>query len=246
MKLFTYIDFLAYMGIGSAHPGGFKLTEKILKGENISQEQKLLDVGCGTGITASYIAKEIGGKVTAIDLHPEMIKKARRRIEQEHLPIHLIQANAEALPFDQQSYDYVLTESVTAFTTIPNSLQEYFRVLKKNGVLILLEMTTESDLTNEEKEEIQQLYGINEVLSKQEWITKLQKAGFHSIEILYTGNPQEQLNTEIKGEVLDQQIPVFEPSEYIDPLIYGIWTEHEIALHKYATKLGHCVFRAIR
>ncbi len=45
----TYIDFLAYYGIGSAHPGGFTLTKQLLAQLPLRQGADVLEIGCGTG-----------------------------------------------------------------------------------------------------------------------------------------------------------------------------------------------------
>ncbi|HHY74823.1 MAG TPA: class I SAM-dependent methyltransferase [Bacillus bacterium] len=246
MKTYSYLDFLAYMGIGSAHPGGFHITEKILKNENIKPQHHVLDVGCGTGITSAYLARQWNCQVSAIDIHPEMIKKAQRRFIFEGLPIQLVQGNAEHLPFKKETFDYVITESVTAFTTIPLSLQEYSRVLKKDGVLIMLEMTALADLTDYEKNEIEELYDISEILDKNEWTIKLTQAGFDNVTIIHTGSPLQQEQPETFGENSGNFVPIIEPSEQIEPSIYETWSKHELLLRKYAEKLGYSVFRAIR
>ncbi|WP_458413634.1 class I SAM-dependent methyltransferase [Schinkia sp. CFF1] len=246
MKTYSYVDFLAYMGIGSAHPGGFVLTEKMIKNEKLKSGHKVLDVGCGTGITPAYIAKYYNCDVSAIDLHPEMVKKAKRRFQSEGLPIHLYQGNAEQLPFETETFDFVLTESVTAFTDIHSSLKEYFRVLKKDGVLLMLEMTALADLTDQEKTEIKELYGINKVFDQKDWHNQLTQIGFHPITIIHIGNPLQQASSSATGENQDFMIPIFEPSEQIDASIYEVWSKHELLVLKYAAKLGYSVFRAIR
>ena len=75
----AYIDILAYFGIGGAHPGGFNLTQSILDAENIPPTQSVLDIGCGTGQTAAFLAERFNCQVTAIDKHPVMVQKARIR-----------------------------------------------------------------------------------------------------------------------------------------------------------------------
>lgn len=55
MKRNTYIDFLAYYGIGSAHPGGFTLTKQLLAQLPFRHGANVLEIGCGTGKTAKDI-----------------------------------------------------------------------------------------------------------------------------------------------------------------------------------------------
>lgn len=58
MKRNTYIDFLAYYGIGSAHPGGFTLTKQLLAQLPFRHGANVLEIGCGTGKTAKIYGEE--------------------------------------------------------------------------------------------------------------------------------------------------------------------------------------------
>jgi len=55
---YTYLNCLAELGVGGAHPGGFKLTQDILSAEHIGKKTTVLDAGCGTGQTAAYVAQQ--------------------------------------------------------------------------------------------------------------------------------------------------------------------------------------------
>ena len=51
----SYLDLLAYFGIGGAHPGGFNLTQSLLEDENIQPVDSVLDIGCGTRTDGSFL-----------------------------------------------------------------------------------------------------------------------------------------------------------------------------------------------
>ncbi|WP_153064477.1 class I SAM-dependent methyltransferase, partial [Bacillus thuringiensis] len=97
MKRNTYIDFLAYYGIGSAHPGGFTLTKQLLAQPSIfyllpfKYGANVLEIGCGTGKTAAYMTSEFGYKVTTVEKNEIMIQKAKDRWLFEGLDIQLIE-----------------------------------------------------------------------------------------------------------------------------------------------------------
>ena len=62
----------------------------------------------------------------------------------------------------------VISESVTtAFTNIPNTLSEYYRILTIGGVLITIDMTAEIPLQQRELNVITDLYGISNVLTEE-------------------------------------------------------------------------------
>ena len=74
-----YFELLAWLGIGSSHPGRFPATLKNLSTMDIKAEVLLLDAGCGSGLTACYLAKTKGCRVIGVDINPQMIEKARLR-----------------------------------------------------------------------------------------------------------------------------------------------------------------------
>ena len=182
----NYLDLVANFGIGGAHPGGFSLTQSILENETIQPYESVLDIGCGTGQTAAFLAQRFQCQVTAVDNHPIMLKKARERFESIDSPILVIEGDAQNLKLTDNSFDLIIAESVISFTTISKTLNELSRVLKSGGRLILIEMTAEQSLSEEIRKKASSLYGINEILNEQEWKSKLQQAGFTQIEIIDT------------------------------------------------------------
>ncbi|MCT8138775.1 class I SAM-dependent methyltransferase [Anaerobacillus sp. CMMVII] len=235
MRKFTYTDMIAHLGISSAHPGGSMLTRKIFASENIMPDMKLLDIGCGTGETATFLAKEYNCEIIAIDTHSTMINKAKKRFDNAGLAIKLIKANAEKLPFSDGIFDYIIAESVITFTHSNLSLPEFARVLKKSGKLLAIEMTAEEKLSATEKKEISQVYGVKQVLLETEWKEKFANAGFSEVII-------EQDNERSNQIVSDNN----DPSDFIDPKLFGILQSHTELLQKYSGRLGYRVFRCIK
>ena len=127
----NYLDLVANFGIGGAHPGGFSLTQSILENENIQPYESVLDIGCGTGQTAAFLAQRFQCQVTAVDNHPIMIKKARERFESNDSTILVIEGDAQNLNLMDNSFDLIIAESVISFTTISKTLNELIQSLKK-------------------------------------------------------------------------------------------------------------------
>lgn len=240
MKQQSYLDFLAQMGISSAHPGGFVLTKAILDREALTSEIEVLDVGCGTGRTSEYIANTYHSHVTALDAHPVMLEKAAKRFEKCPYPIKLVEGNVEELPFSDNSFDMIIAESVTAFTNIPVTLSEYYRVLKPGGKLIDIEMTSEMKLIPEAIEEIKQLYGTKQVLTESEWTELFGKIGYTNL-VSYKG---ENLDKNAEKPEANVDASQFLFSETLDLENFKVWLNHVTLMNKYQNVLKYRVYRA--
>jgi ubiquinone/menaquinone biosynthesis C-methylase UbiE len=239
----TYQDALAVYGIGGAHPGGLALTKNILKEENITSRSNILDAGCGTGQTSAFLSKSFRCSVTALDKHPTMIQKAKQRFSNEQLPIKAIQGNVENLPFSDASFDFVLSESVTAFTSIAVSLTEFCRVLKPGGVLFMIEMTAEKPLQPSELNDIKRVYGISKVLLEKEWIHQLHLSGFSEAAAIFSNTVQSELQ---KDSLQEDDYPEYQISDPVDPQLEELLHEHMNISYLYKNILGYRVYRAVR
>ncbi|MFD3445688.1 class I SAM-dependent methyltransferase [Microbacteriaceae bacterium 4G12] len=235
MKRYSYIDLIALLGVGSAHPGGFMLTKQTLQSVYISPSTRVLDVGCGTGRTAVYIAKLYGCPVTALDNHRFMLEKAQKHIQREGVPVRLVEGNVEQLPFHSDSFDIALSESVLIFTDSTKALQELYRVLSHTGKAIIIEMTVERLLHPKEKEEIQGVYGVQDILTERQWVEKLYQAGFSRVHKLGGGTVASTIPTYTEQ-------PDWDFSPQMDSVAYTVWTNHETIIRKYCHLLGHRTF----
>ncbi|MGE8203947.1 class I SAM-dependent methyltransferase [Heyndrickxia sp. NPDC080065] len=235
----SYQDALAYYGVGGAHPGGLSLTKQILKFEKINPSTKILDAGCGTGQTAAYLEETYKCDVTVLDSHPIMLEKAKQRFKYAHLPIKVLRGSVEDLPFADDSFDLIISESVIAFTNINKTLSEYFRVLKKEGILINIDMTAEIPLTHSDSLLFSEVYGISKLNTEEEWLSALHSAGFRKVDILSTDTIFSHLQKNI-----DQ--PEFNLSDSIDPQLMDIMLKHQDITTKFSKKIGYRVFRSTR
>lgn len=231
-----YIDFLAKLAIDNAHPGGHRLTESIIGQSKIQGGQRVLDVGCGTGATADFLAKETAGEVTAIDLHPKMVELAKQRADKSPADFRVLKASAEALPFKPGTFDWLISESVTAFTHPEKSIPEYHRVLRSDGRLIAIEMTIEHPLPEDDKKAICGLYGVSDLYTEQDWKKRMEEAGFASIECLTEADlPERPQETEM---------PVYQMNAALDAEAIEVWLEHLNMMQTYKDVLTYRIYRA--
>jgi ubiquinone/menaquinone biosynthesis C-methylase UbiE len=129
--------------IDEFHVRGRNATVDLARDLGLDKNMRVLDVGCGLGGAARYLAHTFGCHVTGVDLNPDYCRVAAdltRRIGLESL-VSFQQGNATNLPFPDASFDIVWTQH-TAMNVPDKSLfyQELWRVLKPGGRLALYDI----------------------------------------------------------------------------------------------------------
>ncbi len=126
--------------------------EKIIERSGIKPGMTVIDLGCGSGVFTSFVARIVGeqGKVYAVDIQPAMLRQLERKLakveNQDIRNIELKQASAYELPFEDGTVDLVYM--VTVLPEIPDrgrALREIRRVLKPGGILAVTEFLPDPD-----------------------------------------------------------------------------------------------------
>ncbi|HPU35326.1 MAG TPA: class I SAM-dependent methyltransferase [Bacillota bacterium] len=115
-------------------PGGFTLTNRALSFCSFSPQDRILDVGCGTGATVEHLINNYKLRATGVDPSPLLLECGK----QKNPGLPLIQAVGEELPFADGEFDGVFAEC--SFSLLKNARQalgEFYRVLKPNGRLVI-------------------------------------------------------------------------------------------------------------
>jgi ubiquinone/menaquinone biosynthesis C-methylase UbiE len=108
---------------------------RLVKFAGVHAGQRVLDVGCGTGVVALTSAR-MGAKVTGLDLTPELLGRARFNSEVAGLDVDWHEGDAEKLPFADASFDVVLSQYGHMFAPRPEvAVSEMLRVLKPGGTI---------------------------------------------------------------------------------------------------------------
>lgn len=101
----------------------------------VSKGHKVLDVACGTGVVAVTAALH-GAEVSAIDICPKLLERAEENSKIAGTEISFKEGDAEALPYPDQSFDFVLSQFGHMFAPRPEVVtSEMLRVLKKGGTI---------------------------------------------------------------------------------------------------------------
>ena len=143
----------------------------------------VLDVSSGRGTQAIYYAREFGVNVTGIDISADMLRVAKRNVQENRLQhrVNFLQGDSQSLPFEENSFDAVINECAVG---IPDDsqmvLKEMVRVAKPGGVIVIHESTWRKNLSDSEKDELSERYG-KTPLEYKEWIGLLETAGVKEI-----------------------------------------------------------------
>jgi len=133
--MITCLDMI--WGEGFMAPGGEGNIDNIVEGFDL-RGKKILDIGCGQGRPACYLAEKYGAYVVGTDLEKALIDRSKQRAKEMFLSdqtsFKLVKPGP--LNFADESFDYVISSG--AFTQISDKLSMYkecLRVLKPSGIL---------------------------------------------------------------------------------------------------------------
>lgn len=116
---------------------------RCIREARLSSGMKVLDIASGTADLAIEMAKRVGpGNVTATDINHEMLAIGAKRLHAAGYPSAVVEADAEELPFADDSFDRVTVSfGIRNMTHKDRALKEMFRVLKPGGRLLVLEFS---------------------------------------------------------------------------------------------------------
>jgi SAM-dependent methyltransferase len=118
----------------------------------------VLDVGSGAGtdslVAAQMVAPE--GRVTGVDMTPEMLAKARAAaVEMGATNVEFVEGEAERLPFENESFDVVISNGVIDLAPDKDAVfSEVHRVLRPGGRIQIADVTIQNPVSEEGRRKI--------------------------------------------------------------------------------------------
>jgi len=184
-------DFMAnYVGMTVLHPGGLLATNKLAEKCHITRDSKVLDIGCGKGTSAVYLAKQFHCQITGIDVDERLIDQAKKLAQKEGVfrEVKFLRGDALRLPFSNDEFDVTLSQALLVLVSDKKQvIREAIRVTKPGGFIGWLELSfykqpPESLIQASELSAC--AFCIRNTLTFDEWKKLFQECGISDLEVI--------------------------------------------------------------
>lgn len=138
----SYTDFVSLICEENRPSGGKKTIRCIAQNAFINKDSNVLEIGSTNGFSSLEMHKITNCKIVGIDLNPNSVENANNRIKKNKLDSEKITfqvGNAEKLPFDNESFDLIISGNALSFVENKSTaFEELIRVLKPNGFISIV------------------------------------------------------------------------------------------------------------
>jgi arsenite methyltransferase len=178
---------------------------------NLREGETVLDLGSGAGIDVFLAAQKVGpkGKVIGVDMTQEMLERAKATATKHgYKNVEFRLGEIEALPLEDETVDIIISNCV--INLAPDKLKvfkEAHRVLKPGGRLMVSDLVTEGELPDVIKKSFDAWAEcIAGALEKNDYINKIEKAGFKNVKIVSQKPYTIDIPPELKGKITSIQV----------------------------------------
>jgi ubiquinone/menaquinone biosynthesis C-methylase UbiE len=203
-----WYDFVGQLAdaLPGMHLGGQDATQRLLDMCRLDATSRVLDAGCGGGNTACLIAEQYGSRVQGIDISEVMVAKAKERARRGGLEdtVEFRVADAFELPFEYDSFDVVIVESV--FTPLPGdktkALGEMVRVMRPGGRIGANESTVDPSAPEEWLALLDEHPAIHGYFTPQTLRSMFEESGLQVVEMIeaqYVDTPKALKDMGLRG-----------------------------------------------
>jgi ubiquinone/menaquinone biosynthesis C-methylase UbiE len=202
-------DLITFLLGDSFHPGGLQLTKEMGRKLKLSKDSRVLDLACGKGNSALFLAQEFGCNVIGVDLSIKNIGYATQRAKKLGLSkqVDFQVADVQMLPFSDEFFDIVIMEcSFCIFPDKQSVLNETYRVLKTNGLIGISDISIEKSLPYEIKEMVFRVACIADARSIREYQRYLEQSGFIVSQVEDKKSVLTELHSSLKKKLFFLQV----------------------------------------
>ena len=172
--------------------GGLRQVWALAHDLRLNAESRVLELGCGLGGPARFIAERYGCRVTGIDITPRQLAIARALTEGLDVApqLRFVSSDARDLPFRSERFSHVYSiEALVHVSDKPAAINEAFRVLRPGGVLCIQDPIHDPEL------QIPLFERTLHPLSVEEYTAALEAAGFCEIAFFDCSKPSQEAYT---------------------------------------------------
>ena len=168
------------------HFGGLSATDALARHAKINQSTHVLDLCCGLGGPARYLAYHYGCRVTGVDMNTDRLAGAVRLTERTKLQDRVLFHHANALQtgLADETFDVIVSQE--AFCHIPNKktlITECVRLLKPGGRIVYTDILARSNMTNEIRSRLETEMVFSELSTLEQYCHLLEEKGCQVIEV---------------------------------------------------------------
>jgi arsenite methyltransferase len=168
------------LGVGCGAPVNFA---------DIREGEVVADIGSGGGIDVFLSAKKVkdSGKVIGIDMTDEMLGKARDIAKQNgYTNVEFKKGDVErGIPIEDSSVDVVISNCVINLTVDKvTAFKEIHRILRRNGRMVISDLVTDDEVPTHSVDSDKWCSCIDGALTKENYLTSIEKAGFQQPQII--------------------------------------------------------------
>ena len=188
----------AVLGLGCGNPVALA---------GLKPGEAVLDLGSGAGIDVFLASRKVGdsGKVIGVDMTKDMIKRADALArERGYRNVEFRLGEIESLPIEDDSIDVVISNCVINLCPDKKkAFSEIYRVLKRNGRLMISDIVTNGELPQEVRNSFDAWAGcIAGALKKINYLSIIQDTGFSQIQVVKEIPYTVDVSEDLKGKIL--------------------------------------------
>ena len=168
------------------HFGGLAATDALARHAKINESTHVLDLCCGLGGPARYLAYHHGCRVTGVDMNTDRLAGAVRLTERTKLQDRVLFHHANALQtgLADETFDVIVSQE--AFCHIPDKktlIAECVRLLKPGGRIVYTDILARNSMTNEIRSRLENEMAFSELSTLEQYCHLLEEKSCPVVEV---------------------------------------------------------------